>query len=463
MSTAGDAVSALAGVLGRPLFGWQADVAGVGLERTGRGRWRYPIVTVCVPRQSGKTTLTSVVCIHRCLSQPDAQVWYTAQSRMDAVLRWREMVRLMRRSALVELTGSPRVAPSDGWDYRVRGATGNEVVEFANGAQLRVFSPAEDSLHGSHTDLVVLDEARFYDQTRGRALMAAVLPTQATRDGQVWITSTAGGPESVFLADELDASRRSVGVARARRAHAEWGIGPDPVEGDDLLEAVWAAHPSAGLPGGPRRDALAVAADSMPAWQFAHEYGNRWQTVDDVRLLPAAAWRRSTSTEALGTSPPVFGVDVAVDRSSAAIVACVEGVVQLVEARPFADWCAQRVLELVAAWNGSAVAVDAAGPAGTIAEQLRPHLGDTLTVTSTRELTAACGGFYDALLADPPGVRHTPSEVLDQAVELAARRQLGQAWVFSRTASGPAMLAMVLAWWAGSRVAPPAERSQIWV
>jgi hypothetical protein len=372
-------------------------------------------------------------------------------------------VALLRRSPLRQLAGQPRVAPDDGsWDYRVRGHNGAEAVTFANGSQLRVFAPAQDSLHGSVTDLVVIDEARFFDEPRGRGLMAAVLPTQATRNGQLWIVSTAGGPESVFLADELDAGRRSLGVSRPRRAHAEWGIGDVP--GDDLLEAVWAAHPSAGLPGGPRRDALAVAADSMPAWQFAHEYGNRWQTVEDVRLLPAGAWARSAATE-LGAGAPVFAADVAVDRSAAAIVACVAGTVQLVEQRPYADWVVPRLLELVGRWDPPAVAVDAAGPAGTVAEQLRPHLGDTLVTTSSRELAAACGGFYDALMADPPGVRHTPSAVLDDAAAGAARRQLGQAWVFNRVSSGPAMLAMVLAWWVWQRMPAAAapERSRIWV
>jgi hypothetical protein len=441
------------------LYPWQRAVADVALERTGRDRWRYPRVTVSVPRQSGKTTLTALVCLARCLTQPDARVWYTAQSRMDAVDRWRDIVRLLRRSGMVELPARSRAEGP--WEYRVKGAAGEESIEFVNGAQLRVFAPARDSLHGATTDLVVIDEARFFDEVQGRDLIGAIEPSQLTRDGQLWIVSTAGGPGSTFLAGEIDAGRASLTGRRSPRCHAEWSIGEDDAAGGDLLERVWAAHPAAGRRGGPRRDAMVVAADSMPAWQFAHEYGNRWQTVEDLRLLPEPAWRAGTVPE-LGGGLPVFGVDVAVDRSAAAIVACVDGTVQLVEHRPYADWVTQRVLDLVARWGAPAVVVDAAGPAGTVAEQLRPHLGDTLVVTSTRELAAACGGFYDAVIADPPGVLHTPNQILDDAVAAAARRSVGQAWMFDRARSGPAMLAMVLAWWAGQRVAP-VERSQIWV
>ena len=445
-SSAGDDLDAFAGRLRVALYPWQLAVVMVALERL-RGRWRYPLVTVSVPRQSGKTLLMAVLCLFRCWMQPDAQVWYTAQSRMDGVLRWREIVRLLRRSELVELTGAPRVAPPDGWDFRVRGATGAEVIEFRNGSQLRVFAPAEDSLHGSVTDLVVLDEARFFDQQRGAALMAAVLPTQATRDGQVWIVSTAGGPGSTFLAAQLDAGRVAAAQRGTRRAHAEWSIGDAAIGSGDLLDTVWNAHPAAGLKGGPRRDALAVAADSMPAWQFAHEYGNRWQQSEDLRLLPGVAWARSIAVEPIGDGVPVFGADVALDRSSAAIVTCVDGVCQLVECAARVDWLGPRLLELAGTWDGSLIVLDAAGPAGNVAAELTPLLGERLLTTGTRDLAAACGGFYDALLADEPLVWHRPSETLDDAAARASRRRVGQSWVFDRVESGPALLAMVLAYW----------------
>jgi hypothetical protein len=442
--------------LRRRLFGWQAYAARVGLERR-RDRWRYPLVTMCVPRQSGKTTLLMALAVHRCLSQPDAQVWYTAQSRQDAIMRWREMIRSLRRSDLSEALPRAHV-PAGGADYRVWTTTGYESVEFANGSQLRVFAPAEDSLHGSVTDLVILDEARFFDEARGSALMAAVLPTQATRDGQVWIASTAGGPYSVFLARQLEAGRASLG-GLSRRAHFEWGIGPGPVADDDLLEAVWRAHPSAGLPGGIGRDALAVAADSMPAWQFAHEFGNRWSSAADERLLSAPVWERSQADAPMGAGSPCFGVDVAVDRSAGAVVACVDGVAQLVDYRAGAGWVAGRVRELVDRWQPVAVVVDAAGPAGSVAEELRPVLGDLLVTTSSRELAAACGGFYDALHADPPDVWHRPSATLDESVAGAAKRKMGQAWVFSRVDSGPALLALVLAWWGERRASLAPDES----
>src|SRR4051812_29037537 len=260
--------------MGCQLWPWQADTGAVALERRPDGRYRYPIVTVCVPRQSGKTTLVGLLAFMRCIHESDTRVWYTAQSRMDAMGRFRDFVRLIRRSNLIEL--APKITNKSQyvWDYRVRMAIGAELIEFGNGSTFQVFSPAEDALHGSVADLVIFDEARFFDEKAGRDLMAAALPTMATRDGQLWIISTGGGPSSTFLAGELEKSRAEANTAETRRAHFEYGIGYD-VADHQLLDAVWAAHPAAGFEGGPNYDAFTVAAANMPAAQFAHEYGNR--------------------------------------------------------------------------------------------------------------------------------------------------------------------------------------------
>jgi hypothetical protein len=411
---------------------------------------------VIVPRQSGKTRLVQLVAIDRCLAIEGAQVWYTAQSRMDAVLRWRELVRLLRRSPLVE-GNTHRGWDSGGWDYRVRGAAGAEEIEFANGAQLRVFAPAEDSLHGSVTDLVVLDEARFFDARHGDGLIAAALPTQATRDGQIWIPSTAGGPESRFLARQVEVARAALDDPHARVALVDYGIRAE-VDDGELLREVWRAHPSAGLDGGPIYDALAVAADHMPAWQFAHEYGNRWRTDADVRVLPVDAWAASAYLDPLPPGPITFAADIPPDRSESPIVACSGGVVEVVDLVPAAH-VATRLVELAAQWSPTAIAIDAAGPAGTVAEQLRP-VYDRLVVSSTRDLQIACAAFYDAVL-DGTGA-HRPHLVLDTAAASAARRPIGQAWVWSRLDGGSALVAASLARWVSARVPAEVEPSRIW-
>ena len=446
-------------LLGRKLWPWQAETARVALERK-NGRWRYPIVTVCVPRQSGKTTLVGLLAIHRCLDNEEQRVSYTAQTRMDAVGRFRDFCRLLRRSPLTELSNSVRNVNEHVWDYKIKLGVGNEMIEFRNGSTMQVFAPNEDSLHGSVNDLVIFDEARFLDELAGRALMSAALPTMATRNGQLWIISTGGGPESRFLAGELERSRAEVGNPDSRRAHFEYGISGD-VADFELLAKVWEAHPAAGQDGGPNFDAFAVAADAMPPAQFAHEYGNRWRSPDESRLIPLGRWQ-----SAIWAQRPdgdlFLGVDVALDRSSAAIVCCAGGVVDLLEFRPGVTWLADRVVTLVESMNAESVWIDPLGPSGATAVELQARLPATHTV-STREITAACAQFEDSVLVTPPQLGHVRNDALDLAVARAAHRTIGQSWVWSRVESGPVLMAATLAHAAyRASVAAPRVQAVIW-
>lgn len=447
-------------LLGKDLWPWQADTARVALERNA-GRWRYPIVTVCVPRQSGKTTLVGLLAVHRCLETPDQRVSYTAQSRQDAVGRFRDFARMLRRSPLSELSNTVRNTDEHDWDYKIKLGVGNEMIEFRNGSTIELFAPNEDSLHGSVNDLVILDEARFLDESAGRGLMAAALPTMATRNGQLWIISTGGGPESRFLAAELERSRADVGKPESRRAHFEYGIAPD-VPDYELLRRVWEAHPAAGRDGGPNFDALSVAADAMRPTDFAHEYGNRWRNPDDTRIIPRTKWEAGTWAQ-LPTGPVFLGVDVALDRSCAAVVCCVSGVLQVLEYRPGVTWVADAVVNLADSLNAETVWIDPLGPSGATALELQARVPQLAHVTSTREITAACAQFEDSCLTDAPSVGHVQSDVLDLAVARAAKRAIGQAWVWSRVESGPSLMAATLAHAAyRASVTAPAIEAVIW-
>jgi hypothetical protein len=459
----GEAISRLSWELDRPLLGWQALVAtgATQLRADGSGtRWRWPLVTITVPRQAGKTHLIAMVAIQRCLDRPDSKVYYSAQSRGDALMRWREFAQLIRSTKLVE--SRRRGTTWDPGDFKIRTSVGDECIEFTNGSELRIFAPQEDSLHGSVTDLVILDEVRFHDLTKGEALLSAILPSQVTRDGQVWIVSTSGDGRATWLAKLVENGRAAVHTPDAQQYHAEWAI-PEDVEDGELMRAVKMHHPAHGVLLKP--DALKLAYDQMSASDFAREYGNRW-TADvsamDV-VIPEDVWADSSTTEPLPDGAPCFGVDVSLDRSMAAIVACVGGTLEVVDVRAGAAWLPARLRELCAKWEGASVCVDTMGPAGTLTEALAEDLGAQLIPMGTRNLVTACMGFYDALTADTPSVHHRPHPQLDEAAVNAEQRRIGQSWAWSRTRSGgPVLMAATLAWWGHATVPAAVEAPMIW-
>ncbi|MBO0691609.1 MAG: hypothetical protein J2P58_01820 [Acidimicrobiaceae bacterium] len=449
-----DRLAPVAALLGLEMRGWWREVGEAALDRQ-EGRWRYPRVVLSLPRQSGKTSMTSVVALERCLSTPDASVHYTCQSRADAVARFSDLLKLLRRSSLRQWTGARPPRPGDPWDWRGQVGKGIENIQFANGSSIEVFAPRPDSLHGSTTSLVVIDEARFFDERLGADLMAAILPSQLTTDGQVWITSTAGGPESTWLMELMEQGRASVDDPVAQTCYAEYGVGDDVTE-DELLEAAWAAHPASGLPGGPSRPAMTFAAATMPAWQFAHEYGNKWRTEAAEALIPAAWWSATRTDKGL-EGRVTFAIDAATDRSTAAVVACAGGVVEVVRTMAGVGWLVPEILALAERHDPIAVVVDPGGPAVTVVEALRADLGDRLVEAKTRDVVAACGAFYDGLGAGT--ITHWTHPALDDAASSSSRRPAGGAWVFSRANGGHLLVAAALAAWADAR---PAEADGGW-
>jgi hypothetical protein len=414
-----------AAVLGRDLMPWQRSAADLLNEHDPAGVRLRPFTVVTIQRQAGKTTWLLAEALDRCLfGRPFTRVWYTAQTGQYAREKWGELA--------AELLG-----PGSALRGRVQAkyTNGTERLVFPNGSTFRPFPPTKDALHSMQSDLVIVDEAWTFDAARGAELMQAISPTQATRPGaQVVIVSTAGTAASSWLRSFVDRGRgRDPSVT-----YLEWAIADnvDPLD----VDAVAAAHPAVGRT--IDRQFLIDQAAILAATpgEYARAYGNRWTTTLE-QVIPAGDWaaiRHRDGTPRAGVVP-VLGVDVAVDRSAAAVVACwpdAAGVptLELVEYRDGTDWAADRVRALHAA-HGSPVVLDGGtGPASTVLDQLdggaRPPW---ITALTPRQLTTACAQLLDAVTTR--AVAHRGDTALDRAAAAAARRTTGDGWAWSRRSS----------------------------
>lgn len=273
--TEGTRAGIIADALGTPFLPWQQYAADIAGETWPDGTYRYKVVVVTVPRQSGKTTLMRAVGCDRCLAREALGCFYTAQTGKDARERWQDLA--------VQITNSP-LAPL----VHLRRAAGNERVVFANGSMFRVFAPVATSLHGYTPPLVMLDEAFAHDQVTGDDLMGAIGPAQITLPHrQLWIVSTKGTAASAFLNQWIAAGRAGAeGVAIL-----EWAAGP----GVDIYDpTTWPTfHP--GMVELPGRDPL-ITAEAMSAEasrlskaEFERAFGNR-ETRTATHLIPAETW-----------------------------------------------------------------------------------------------------------------------------------------------------------------------------
>jgi hypothetical protein len=414
----------------------------VALELLPDGRPAYREVRVTVPRQQGKTGgLILPVAVHRALGgvDPRAQrILYTAQDRNHAREKWSEQVDLLDHSPLRRL-------------YTTRRSNGSEAIRWRNGSTHGITASGETSGHGFTLDLGFLDEA--FAQVDDR-LVQAFRPAMLTRPwAQLWVVSTAGTDESAFLRERVDDGRARVEAdERTGVAYFEWSA-PDDADPDDR-ETWWRAMPALGT----LIDEDTVAADhaAMDAGEFARAYLNRW-SPGGTPVFDLAEWVRCLDPSSGSGAAPAFGVDVSPDRSHASIAAAAgrsDGRVHLevVDRRSGTDWIVGRVAELLERHAPVAIVLDPSGPAGSLVTDLTrlPRVPPLVLVTA-RQYAAACGALFDDV--STARIAHRGQPALDDAVVAARRRNVADAWVWARPATGvdpSPLIAATLARWGWS-------------
>lgn len=454
--TFGGAIAKVAEALGKPLQPWQRQVVDVATELVPdpsgriviagvRHTWAYTTVVVHVQRQAGKTTLLGPKNLHRCLVVDGAKTWLTAQTRQDGRDTWRDVAELVARSPLAGVV-------------TVRRSNGSEELAVpATGASFRVFAPTEDALHGKANESVDVDEGWAFDGPQGLALQQAILPTFTTTGGQLWLTSTAGTGASSWLRGYVERGRAAVDAGANRGlAYFEWSLAPadaavvtetlaelqragytldDRLDQllDQAVDLVLAAHPGQYV----RRQAVRDAALTMPAGEFLRAYGNVWTLTSD-RVIPDHSW---TGCRDQQLPPPEAGdltlaFAVPLDSRQVAIAGSwrvgTAPAVDVLDVVPMAQ-AADRIEQLAGRYRVRVVGYDKSGPALDLADELGRRGVVELQGTSTREYATACSQLLQ-LVVDQL-LRHRGTSALDRAVANAAKRELGDLWLWSRRTS----------------------------
>lgn len=424
---------------------WAADVIGE-LREDGLPRW--PMIVISVPRQAGKSALMMSVAVHRIMTKSSGRVWYTAQTGTDAADQWRENLDKVNASVISPL-------------FHSRKANGSQVLTCpTTGGRFSPHPPTEEKLHGKQSDLNIIDEAWAFDDAQAAALMQAIVPTQATRPGaQVIVVSTMGTAKSTWFHGLVDRARAGdPGIALL-----DWGIAP----GDDStdLEVIAAAHPAYGFT--VDMQSLEDARAQLGATaEFARGYGNR-ATGATERLMPLDDWQAVASDAKIPADAQVsLGAAIDIDRTQAAIAAAwidPEGMpmIEIIDVRPGTNWAAPRLKALARNHSISGLCVDAVGPSGPLADELKRLAtpGDRLELVDipVRGLTSITAEFYDRVMTHR--IKIAPDRDLDLAAEIVTRRRIGDAWTWSRRGSGGSIAALeaaTLALYAAShRPAPP--------
>jgi hypothetical protein len=412
---------------------WQQMVADIGGEidlRTGLPAYRE--VIVCVPRQSGKTTLILSWEVQRANGWDEPQkIVYSAQSGNDARKKLIEdQVPILQRHR--NALGITRI---------LRGM-GNEAIEFRNGSRLVLLSSSDDSGHGKTIDFGVKDELfADFDDRRDQALIPAMATKAA---GQILTASTMGTEESVPLNRAVDRGRLAVSLGATEGiAYFEWSADPDADPADP--NTWWSCMPALGYT--ISEPVVAHALNTMKLEEFKRAFLNLKTAADD-RVIPIEYWVAARDDNAAPAGQISFGIDINPERSAGSIVAASQDVTELVEYRNTIGWIVPRAVELHERYPESLFVIDSKGPAASLIADLQGK-GVNVHPATPQELVLACGQIYDAFLEGR--ARFRPHARFDEAAAGASKRTVGDAWAWTRKSAGSdisPLVAMTLARWA---------------
>lgn len=464
-ATYGGHTAATAAMLGWPLLPWQRLVADVAGELDEHGQYIYGTVLLTVQRQAGKTTLDLSDSVRQCYTGPGRRIWYTAQSGQHASGKWRSMVTDYFLNSRLKDTAKPGF--SNGKECLTVGRTGST---------FRPHPPTVDSLHSQQSDKNTIDEAWSFTAVHGAALLQAITPTTTTRRKatgqrpQLWIMSTEGSAESTWLNDLLDDVRAG---NRPDVAFFDFGIPhgtampdvDDPADVTRFLDLIWEWHPGAGY--------LFERAD-LDGWldqlgslsEFARAYGNL-RTGATERIMPEADWNGAGTAAPLPDGVPVcFAGAAGIDGMDATITATAYAdvddgaggrrrvkITEVIEHHAGTAWLPARLKELCDTHDAPAV-VDRGGPSADLADACKragvPLIDATLNQLSGGSQAVLSGVVHRDRDGSrlPPVWLHRPHQALNDAVDTAAKRSVGDgAWVWGRRASVGSISALEAATW----------------
>ena len=444
---------------------WQSLV----LERTlgveDDGRWSAFEAGLIVARQNGKSAIFEARMLAGLFLLDEELILYSAHEFKTAGEIFRRVL------ALIE--GTPDLRKRVKAVARSKGEEGIELLPTSRcprGQRLRFVARSTNSGRGFSADCTIWDEC----QNLPDASVDAMMPTLLARPNpQLWYGGSAPDKDLAPCEQITRVRNRALAGGADRLAYFEWSAelcGDQCAAGceehdDPASPLTWAkTNPALGS-GRVTVEGVAKLHASMSYRGFARELlsvGNYPVEGGGWSVISEAAWSATEDAGSEPLDPVAFAVDVTPDRSMACIAiagARADGLVHLevVDHEPGTAWVVARVQGLIAKWKPCAVALDPGGPAGSLVADFEAA-GIELTTTKARDVAAASGGLYDAVVRPPdaaegwaPSVRHIPHPALSAALSGASKRPLGDAWAWNRRGVSvdiSPLVAVTLARWA---------------
>ncbi|HET6910111.1 MAG TPA: terminase [Mycobacteriales bacterium] len=399
-----------------------------------------------IPRQVGKTFLVAAIVFALCLLRPGLTVIWTAHRMKTAEETFGKMLVFAKR---------PKIAPHI--DKTPTGS-GDEAIIFANtsrilfGARERGFGRGFDEV-----DVLIFDEAQILGES---ALDDMVPAANQSRQDSGALLLFLGTPPKPSDKGEVFARMRSEALSGEDEDTgwiefgADPGYTPTPLPAP-LSKADWEqvakANPS--FPEDTPREAILRMRKKLGPDSFLREGLGIWDEDAAHGPIPMSVWLALADTSPQPPRPVgkvAFAVETSPDRRRSSITVVggrPDGMpqVQVVESRDGADWAIERLVSLSGSHQCYGVFVDKQSPAAFMADALRLR-GVPVEDMDTADVKQAFAMFYDATV-ETRLLRHLNQEELNDGIRTGNDRMVGDAKLWDRKVTVPAVVAATNALW----------------
>lgn len=418
---------------------WQRDILYQMLARDKNGMLVHKTCGISVPRQNGKGVIIEARVLFGAIVLKEDII--VTSHHLDTTKST-----FARICSYFENPDAPEMADQlkpNG----IRRANGQLAIELKNGARISFIARTKSSGRGKTASVLIYDEAQELSKDANSALR----PTIASRpDSQVVMLGT---PDTGTSDSEVFSKIRETALKKKSKNlfYAEWSA---DLEDDPADPEVWAkTNPALG-----RRlseENVVSEFDGFTERAFMIERLGVWFSNVGQSVIDIAQWGKLVDGQSQPESDLVFAVDVSPARATATIAIAGKRSdgkthVEFIDHRADGTaWIVPRLKELVEKHNVRSVVIDSKGPIASLEDQISKIRGLRVKKMQYQDVASACGLFYDAV--QDGTLVHLSQGALNIAVGGARKRNLGDAWAWSRAHTGhdlTPLIAVTNALWA---------------
>jgi hypothetical protein len=453
---------------GLDLDDWQRWSLRHMLARDADGLWSAFEVKLTVPRQNGKGSiyeareLFGLFCIksdrllihtaheHKTASEHYQRVWRIIENNNDLFMQIGRHSSAYGRE-FIETKPKPTI---------IIGSGGKHVREDAR-KRLIFIARSAGSGRGFTGDMIAYDEDMILDAGK----IGASLPSLSARPNPQVIYAGSAGMKTSTQAAKV--RRRGLAGTSDSLLYIEYSadicdeyceFDCDKHDDPDSEEAVARANPGYGIRITKRfieKERDAFEGDEPEWWRERLGVGQWPADSEGWAVIPEKWWKltKDKRAEPERVMRPVFAIDIAFDRSCAAIsVAGFRGSdnrtgIQIIEFKAGTGWLLARIKEINDRWKPIRWIIDKRAPAGSLITDMEKAAIPVETLQAS-QVAHASGLMYDAFRDDT--LRHYGQASWRTAIAGAEWRKLSESRAFDRVNAGseqaPLMAAAFAHW-----------------